>query len=182
MVDNFLKILELGGSVMLPLIIISIFTVALIIDLIWLNVKTHKNLTLLKNDVLKMEKSYDPISKVVNMDDKSYDDKVKTLNYELHRLERRTVILSTIASIAPLLGLLGTVFGMVRIFSIVSVQKPSNPIATLSGGISEALFATAGGLILAIIAGFAYHFLITSLDSIEEKTKLYFHKLKECDN
>ena len=166
---------------MLPLIIISIFTLALIIDLIWLNVKTHKNLKLLKNDVLEMNESYDPISRAINVD-KPYDDKVKTLNYELHRLERRTVILSTIASIAPLLGLLGTVFGMVRIFGIVSLQKPTNPIATLSGGISEALFATAGGLILAIIAGFAYHFLITSLDSIEEKSKLYFHKLKDYAN
>jgi biopolymer transport protein ExbB len=173
---DIFKFLELGGSVMFPLILLSIITVTLIIDLAWVNVKSHNVLKELNhNHDIKL--SYDPISRVIKTD-KIFDDKVEDLSYEMQRLERKTSYLSVIASIAPLIGLLGTVFGMIRIFNIVSAQRPTNPLEALSGGISEALFATAGGLIIAIIAGFAHHFLISSLDAVHDKTLLFLNKQK----
>lgn len=66
-------------------------------------------------------------------------------------LEKHIGILSTIANLAPLLGLLGTVSGMIKTFNVISVQGVGNP-APLAGGIAEALITTAAGLTVAIPA------------------------------
>jgi biopolymer transport protein ExbB len=68
---------------------------------------------------------------------------------EAAMLEKHTGILSTIANLAPLLGLLGTVSGMIKTFNVISVQGVGNP-APLAGGIAEALITTAAGLTVAI--------------------------------
>jgi biopolymer transport protein ExbB len=64
-------------------------------------------------------------------------------------LEKRVGILATIANLTPLLGLLGTVSGMIKTFNVISVQGVGNPTA-LAGGIAEALITTATGLCVAI--------------------------------
>ena len=68
---------------------------------------------------------------------------------EAAMLEKHSGILSTIANLAPLLGLLGTVSGMIKTFNVISVQGVGNP-APLAGGIAEALITTAAGLTVAI--------------------------------
>jgi biopolymer transport protein ExbB len=67
----------------------------------------------------------------------------------VHELERFLTTLGTIASIAPLLGLLGTVIGMIKVFSAIMIAGVGNP-GELAGGISEALITTAAGLSVAI--------------------------------
>ncbi|MEW8021466.1 MAG: MotA/TolQ/ExbB proton channel family protein [Candidatus Sedimenticola endophacoides] len=67
----------------------------------------------------------------------------------VHDLERYLNTLGTIASIAPLLGLLGTVIGMIKVFAAITIAGVGNP-AVLAGGISEALITTATGLSVAI--------------------------------
>ncbi len=74
------------------------------------------------------------------------DDTVRT---EIPRLERNLYILTTAATIAPLLGLLGTVLGMIKTFQAASMTGLGNP-QMLAEGISEALYNTAGGLMVAI--------------------------------
>lgn len=64
-------------------------------------------------------------------------------------LEKRVGILATIANLTPLLGLLGTVWGMIKTFNVISIQGVGDP-AALSGGIAEALITTATGLCVAI--------------------------------
>jgi len=64
-------------------------------------------------------------------------------------LEKRVGILATLANLTPLLGLLGTVSGMIKTFNVISVQGVGNP-APLAGGIAEALITTAAGLCIAI--------------------------------
>lgn len=64
-------------------------------------------------------------------------------------LEKRIGILATVANLAPLLGLLGTVSGMIRSFNVISLEGTGNP-AHLAGGIAEALITTAAGLCVAI--------------------------------
>lgn len=66
-----------------------------------------------------------------------------------HELERFLNTLGTIASISPLLGLLGTVIGMIKVFTVITAEGVGNP-AVLSEGISEALLTTAAGLSVAI--------------------------------
>lgn len=69
--------------------------------------------------------------------------------HEVHRLGRYLNTLGTIASITPLLGLLGTVIGMIKVFTDITVSGVGDP-SVLSGGISEALITTAGGLSVGI--------------------------------
>lgn len=92
-------------------------------------------------------------------------------------MDRRVSWLGLIAAIAPLLGLIGTVFGMIRIFHQVSLERPANPIAALSGGISEALVATAGGLIVAVIAAVGQHALGNALDAVSGEVREGEHAL-----
>jgi biopolymer transport protein ExbB len=73
-------------------------------------------------------------------------------------LEKHVGILSTIANLTPLLGLLGTVSGMIKTFNVISLQGVGNP-ALLAGGISEALITTATGLCVAIPTLVCYQIL-----------------------
>jgi biopolymer transport protein ExbB len=73
-------------------------------------------------------------------------------------LEKHVSILATIANLTPLLGLLGTVSGMIKTFKVISVQGIGNP-APLAGGIAEALITTAAGLSIAIPTLVGHRFL-----------------------
>jgi biopolymer transport protein ExbB len=77
---------------------------------------------------------------------------------ETPTLERNLYWLQTVAQAAPLLGLLGTVFGMIKMFAATSLAGLGDP-RTLSGGISMAMFTTAEGLCIGIPALFAYNYL-----------------------
>ena len=80
-------------------------------------------------------------------------------------LEKNVDILSTIANLTPLLGLLGTVSGMIKTFNAISVQGIGNP-APLAGGIAEALITTATGLCIAIPTLVCYRFLKDKASSL----------------
>ncbi len=79
-------------------------------------------------------------------------------------LEKNLIILSTIATIAVLTGLLGTVIGMIRAFKALAASGAPDAIQ-LSQGISEALVNTAGGLLAAIMAIIAYNYFFTKIDN-----------------
>ena len=85
--------------------------------------------------------------------------------HAVHELERYLSSLGTIASISPLLGLLGTVFGMIKVFAAISTAGVGSPGA-LAGGISEALITTAAGLSIAIPAMIAYRWLRARVDGL----------------
>ena len=83
----------------------------------------------------------------------------------IHELERFLSALGTIAGIAPLLGLLGTVFGMIRTFNSITTSGIGNP-ATLASGIAEALVATAAGLTVAIPSLICFRMLRRRVDGL----------------
>ncbi len=83
----------------------------------------------------------------------------------IHELERYLNALGTIAAMAPLLGLLGTVFGMIEIFSGFMDNGQANA-GQLAGGIGKALVTTAAGLIVAIPAVFFHRYLLRRVDEI----------------
>lgn len=85
---------------------------------------------------------------------------------EIARLERHFTTLATIAQTAPLLGLLGTVAGMIQAFIAIQQKSPLVPAADLAGGIWMALITTAAGLIVAIFAHFAYNLLVSKAAAI----------------
>lgn len=83
-----------------------------------------------------------------------------------HDLERFLAALTTIANIAPLLGLLGTVVGTIKIFSAIMMEGGTGNPGALAGGISEALIATATGLIVAIPASLFGRFFYRLVDGL----------------
>lgn len=94
----------------------------------------------------------------------------------IHELERYVSVLGTVANIAPLLGLLGTVLGMIEVFNAIMMQGSGNTGA-LAGGISVALYTTVGGLVVAIPATISHRFFQRRIDTIvvtmeEEAIKL----------
>jgi biopolymer transport protein ExbB len=88
------------------------------------------------------------------------EDIIKSLDFEISllvpKLEKNLAILSTVASVAPLIGLFGTITGLIKVFSAFSVADPETAMPLLSKGISEALVAAATGLAVAIPALVAY--------------------------
>jgi biopolymer transport protein ExbB len=91
-----------------------------------------------------------------------------TGRHVVHDLERYLNPLGTIAAISPLLGLLGTVSGMIRSFTAITTEGVGNP-TVLAGGISEALLTTAAGLTVAIPALIAYRYLRGRVDGLVVK-------------
>ncbi len=85
--------------------------------------------------------------------------------HEVPVLERYLMILGTIASISTLLGLLGTIIGMIKTFNVIAALGYGHPEA-LAGGISEALIATASGLGVAIPTLVLYNFFTSKVDSL----------------
>jgi biopolymer transport protein ExbB len=80
-------------------------------------------------------------------------------------LERGLPILATVAMIAPLLGFLGTVTGMINSFEALASVGLNNP-AAVAQGISEALITTAAGLIIAIPVQMAYNYFVTNVNAL----------------
>ena len=88
-------------------------------------------------------------------------------NLEIANLEKGLPILSTIAAVAPMIGFLGTVTGMVRAFWEMANAGNNIDVSLLSGGIYEAMITTVGGLIVGIIAIFAYNYLVALVDKVQ---------------
>lgn len=83
----------------------------------------------------------------------------------VHELERFLGALGTIAAVAPLIGLLGTVVGMIQVFTAIMLEGTGNA-GVLAGGISQALITTAAGLTVAIPALLAHRYFQRRLDTI----------------
>ena len=82
---------------------------------------------------------------------------------EVPALDRYLGVLGTISAVAPLLGLTGTVFGMIRTFAVISEKGIAHP-SQLAGGISEALITTATGLVIAIPALIFFNYFTSKAD------------------
>ena len=95
---------------------------------------------------------------------------------EIKRLERYLVVLETVAAASPLLGLLGTVLGMIKVFSVISIAGVGQA-GLLSGGIAEALITTAFGLSIGIPALVAFNFFDARVDGFTVKIEGYVHTL-----
>ena len=107
--------------------------------------------SVLKSGILKYGKSRESIKEAI-------DD---AATHEIPRLEKNLIILATIAHITPLLGLLGTVLGMIKAFMVIQMKAGLVNPSDLAQGIWEALITTAFGLSVAIPTYIAYNYLIS---------------------
>ena len=105
-------------------------------------------------------------------------------NIEVSKLEKGLPVMATISGGAPMIGFLGTVIGMVRAFYEMANAGSGNvDITLLSGGIYEAMITTVGGLIVGIVAMFAYNYLVVLVDRVvnkmESRTMAFMDLLNE---
>ena len=98
------------------------------------------------------------------------------LREELMDLHRQLPLLATLASICPLLGLLGTVIGMVKAFSMIAIQN--GPDILMTQGISQALLTTQAGLVVALPLFIFHRILSSRLDRLTKSTQLHLKRIE----
>jgi biopolymer transport protein ExbB len=181
-----LEIVQAGGWMMFPIIACSIVAVAIVLERLWslqrrrvlpsgLTSEVWDWLKSNRFDPKNLQDLYEssPLGQVLaaglahrfgtrEVVKESIEDAGR---HAVHDLERYLSTLGTIAAISPLLGLLGTVSGMIRSFTAITAQGVGNP-TVLAGGISEALVTTAAGLMVAIPALIAYRYLRARVDGL----------------
>ena len=182
---SMLDIALQGGWVMIPLVILSLLALYLFFerlvtlrraqtDPVYITDRTRQYVQAgdIRGAVGFCEAQNNPISRILKQGLErlgrpiaEIQDAVQAAGkYEAFELEKRTDLLASIASIAPMLGFLGTVIGMIEAFQeIQNLQGNVNP-SVLAGGIWEALITTATGLLVGIMAIFFYNFLINRIN------------------
>ncbi|MGH8263165.1 MAG: MotA/TolQ/ExbB proton channel family protein [Steroidobacterales bacterium] len=173
------ELVKAGGYVMWPIILCSIAAAAIFVERLWTLQASRvlpKELTRkvlqwietrdLNDKMIAALEQNSPLGKVIAVGlanrnrprDVLVERVADTGRHVVHELERFIGMLGTIASIAPLLGLLGTVTGIIRAFNDLALKGGGDP-RILSGGIAEALITTAAGLLVAIPALVGYRYL-----------------------
>lgn len=180
------EIVKSGGWVMWPILLCSVVACAIVaerlwalrskrvapphlLELVWKMVQEKR----LNNRFLKELHADSPLGELLaaGLANASHGREIMKECLEeaaariVHDLERYLNALGTIAAMAPLLGLLGTVLGMIEIFSSFMGAGTANP-AVLAGGIAKALITTAAGLIVAIPALFFHRYLQRRVDEL----------------
>ncbi len=181
-----LEIVRSGGWLMLPIIICSVISVAIILERLWTlqigrvlpNNLTRQVWSWVSRDELdhghiKSLQDGSPLGEILaagltnrqNQREIMKESIEDTGRQVVHDLERYLNTLGTIAAVTPLLGLLGTVIGMVKVFAAITTHGVGDP-TVLAGGISEALITTAAGLSVAIPSLIGYRYLRGKVDAL----------------
>jgi len=178
MIQIFLK----GGPVMWPLLITSIIALTVVIErVVFIYTERRKREPDIVEDILSFVE-HGKIKEALLVGPNTQDFVARTLTYalthrekslsnallraanqELKRFNRGLAVLDTIITLAPLLGLLGTVTGMIHAFGLLGGHELEAP-AAITGGIAEALIATAFGLAIAIISLIPFNYLNARLE------------------
>ena len=203
---TIMELMNEGGWVMYILAFFSIVALAIIIErtLVLRSAKIKVNEFLAKlrkalivnkslRDAIKICEQYKgPLASIMKAGLLKYgqprEDIEKTIEtaalHEMARLEKRLIVLASVANVSPLLGFFGTVSGMIKSFDALAEQGLSNPGA-VAAGISEALITTAGGLFVAIPTQLAYNFFMNSINKsvrdIETSTNMLLETFGEME-
>jgi biopolymer transport protein ExbB len=175
-----------GGVLMIPIALCSIIALAIFLERLWSLRRSRvipRDFLIEIEDLIRREKIPEAITRcrkdnssmanIIVAGIRNFGKRreiVKEGIEEIGRreastLERYINVVGTIAAISPLLGLLGTVFGMIKAFNVISIQGVGNP-SSLAGGISEALITTAAGLVVAIPTFVLYRYLANKADAL----------------
>lgn len=166
-------LIERGGIVMVPLIIMSVVSLCLIIERIWFWVSLHGpgrarhlvklnqafrlgNLKAVRKLVPANRSIYDQVSRQILEHGATDAVAIEAVETQRPRVDRFMTSLSTIITAAPLLGILGTVLGIIKSFDLLGGQQTLTDPQMVSVGIAEALLTTAMGLAIALLTLFPY--------------------------
>ncbi len=173
LIDDLALLIQRGGYVMVPLLALSIVSLALIVERAWFWLAVHGRSGVRRlvglNEALRSGKEQmarglidgdrTPYGQVARrLLDLGASEAVALEAVEMQRpmLDRFMVTLSTIITAAPLLGILGTVIGIIRSFNLLGQQATLEDPRVVSAGIAEALLTTALGLVIALFTLFPY--------------------------
>ncbi len=180
------EIVQAGGILMLPIILCSVLAIAIIIERFWtLNPSRIAPRNMLPEVWSKIKQNQLDAAELKDLRSSSALGQIlasglvsaksgrtimvesieQAAGYVVHDMSRYLNLLGTIAQITPLLGLLGTVLGMIRVFTEIMAQGTGNA-NVLAGGISEALITTAAGLTVAIPTLLFYRFFQRRIDTL----------------
>ena len=171
------ELVKAGGWLMLPLVLCSIFTIAISIERF---IRLKKSLVLPAVLLMNPNKTAEQVEQQLKQDQNlqrstlgrvftaGYRSKNQTEQYaraqmevvasqEIGYLEKNINFLGTLSAVAPLLGLLGTVIGIIESFLMIDIGTNSDPVLMMPG-ISKALITTAAGMFIAIPALFAHRY------------------------
>ena len=183
---SVLDLLKPGGIIMFPLLLCSVLALAIIIERFWtlrLSRLAPKSMvqdlwaSIRKKELnarkIKELKEAAPLGRILAaglVNAKHGREIMKESIQEeatqvVHEMERFLTALGTVAVITPLLGLLGTVIGMIKVFAQLQLEGAGNA-AALAGGISEALITTAAGMTVAIPALIFHRYFLRRVDEI----------------
>jgi biopolymer transport protein ExbB len=179
-------IVRAGGLLMVPIILCAIIAMGIVLERFWTLKKTRvipEDLTSkvwgwVEKDALDQSQIQtlhqgSPLGQILaaglinrDRDRVIMKDSIEdTGRHVVHEMERYLDTLGTIAAITPLLGLLGTVIGMVKVFTAITTHGVGNP-TVLAGGIAEALITTGAGLSVAIPALIGYRYYRNRIDTL----------------
>ena len=165
-----LELVKSGGWLMAPIILCSIVAMAIIVERLWSLQRERvvpedlvarawqwASTGALTEERIQALRDGSPLGRILaaclasrHLDRELMKEYIEEVGRHVaHELERYLNALGTIAAISPLLGLLGTVIGMIKVFAVITAQGVGEP-RVLAGGISEALITTAAGLTVAI--------------------------------
>ena len=178
---DFFTIMERGGPVMWPLLVVSIVALAVTIERtwFWFNLHTGREsrryrqlLSAFRNgdrskaeSILRNPGSvYDRLARRMLEDGPDDATALEEIDNLRTRTERFSSVLSTIVTASPMLGILGTVTGIIQSFELLGGNQSIIDPNDVSGGIAEALITTAGGLVIALMALFPYMIFRTQSD------------------
>ena len=186
------EIIQAAGWPIWPLILTSIIGVAIILERFWslrksqiipdgliVEIKTMIKQNNLDDNKVNILKNSSPLGDLLAVAIAKRKDSVEVIKSALderagiivHNLERYLGVLVTIATVAPLLGLFGTIIGMVELFS--SFTSSGHDVAVFARGISIALYNTAGGIVVAVPAMIAYRFFRAKIDNYLNEMEHY---------
>ena len=192
------EIIQAAGWPIWPLILTSIIGVAIILERFWslrksqiipdglmVEIKTMIKQNNLDNNKVNILKNSSPLGDILSVAISKRKDSVEEIKSALderagfivHNLERYLGVLVTIATVAPLLGLFGTIIGMVELFS--SFTSSGHDVAVFARGISIALYNTAGGIVVAVPAMIAYRFFRSKIDNYLNEMEHYAIQIVE---
>ena len=196
-----LDIINAAGWPIWPLIFASIIAVAIIFERIWAlrsNIIAPDNLLSevqkmitkdgVKKEAIRSLQNHSMLGEIFASALNNYNNSSEIIKEAIEetgravkqKLERYLSTLGTIATVAPLLGLFGTIIGMVELFS--SFTSSGHDVAVFARGISIALYNTAGGIVVAVPAMIAYRFFRSKIDNLVVEMEQQAIKLVEIIN
>lgn len=200
--STFMNLMYEGGPVMWPLLFASIVGMVAAVERAWVLRRARADagalLKRLRSSLIQastpaaldwLRKESTPLARVAQAGLESFDRPAalvekaveRQANIELRRLEKRFGLLAAVVNLAPLLGFLGTVTGMIDSFSVLAEVGLTNP-GLVADGISEALITTAAGLVVAIPAQLAlnvYTHRVRDITADFERVGGYLVELRE---